>query len=101
MVEAKTVTAAVRCPCGSAVFYDWGLQMLHSTPTPSVRGGNVERFNDWVQGSNVKICARCNTPYIIEAGTLVDVSDELGPEEIKSIIARGQATLPHPNVKDP
>lgn len=92
---------AVRCTCGSAVFYDWGLKLMTSAPMVGARGNKLERYSDWASGLNVMICARCNTPYISEEGKLVDVSDELGAEEVRALIARGQAVLPHPAIKDP
>lgn len=105
MVDLATVT---RCPavvadepCGSAVFYDWGIELFHSSPVGDVRGGNMERFNDWTQGSNVKICVRCTTPYIVQAGELIDISAELSAEDVKAILTRGQALNPHPKIKDP
>lgn len=86
--------------CGSPVFYDWGLQVMNrfngSNPT-----GPSEKFANYASSENVKICARCNTPYIVVEGSLVDISADLGAEDVKAIIARGQATLPHPQRKDP
>lgn len=87
--------------CGSPVFYDWGIELLTSEQYSSVRGGNIERYSDFGSRTHVKICARCTTPYIMEAGQLVDISAELTSEDVKAILARGQATLPHVKVKDP
>ena len=99
---------AMRCPaaqnggaCNSAVFYDWGIQFMDKNPVASITGGNQERYRDWAQLSNVKICARCTTPYILEGGLLVDISSELSAEDVKAILARGQASLPHAKIRDP
>lgn len=86
--------------CGSPVFYDWGLQVLNSYTGTNPTGPNV-KFANYADGQNVKICARCNTPFIVVEGDLVDISADLGAEDVKAIISRGQATLPHPKQKDP
>lgn len=97
-----------RCParaesgeCGSAVFYDWGLVVLHTGGTTGLDGSEIERWKNYAAPSAIKICARCMTPYVLEGGDLVDISEELGPEDIRAILSRGQATLPHPKIKDP
>ncbi len=98
-----------RCPagrvgrqkCNSPVFYDWGLELLDATGYNSVMGGQMEAFKGHVARNPIKICARCTTPYIIEGNELVDISEELGAEDVKSILLRGQATLPHTKIKDP
>jgi len=97
----------VRCPavvadgeCGSAVFYDWGIQLMEKWNGTTVIG-NAERQKDWASDRNVKICARCTTPYVVIEGNLVDISVELTAEDVKAILSRGQATLPHPKIKDP
>ena len=97
-----------RCPaklgdseCGSAVFYDWGLELLDTKPTQDIRGGPSERFKDWASGNRIKICVRCTTPYIVEAGDLVDISAELSGEDVKSVLTRGQVLNPAPKIKDP
>lgn len=86
--------------CGSPVFYDWGLQVMNrfngSNPT-----GPSEKFANYASSENVKICARCNTPYIVVEGSLLDISADLGAEDVKAIISRGQQVLPHPKQKDP
>jgi len=66
-----------------------------------VRGGEIERFRDWASPTNVKICVRCTTPYVLQAGELIDLSHELSAEDVKAILTRGQATNPHPKIKDP
>lgn len=97
-----------RCPaplangvCNSAVFYDWGLQLMETRPTTSVKGEHITKLKDYAVDQQIKICARCNTPYILEAGDFIDISDELSPEEVQAIIKRGQANLPHVKIKDP
>lgn len=97
-----------RCPaklagkeCKSSIFYDWGLELLDETGWNSITGGQIEGFKGHIQRNHIKICARCTTPYILEAGELVDISEELGSEDVKSILARGQTTLPHVKIKDP
>ena len=102
------LNGAVRCSvpigsgeCGSAVFYDWGLQILSRGDYNSIQGGLSERFKDYASANTVKICARCNTPYLLEHGTLIDLSEELSGEDVRAILARGQATLPHVKIKDP
>ena len=87
--------------CGSAVFFDWGLQVLNTTPIADVRGGNIDRFNDYAQPNSVKICARCNTPFLLQAGELIDLSDELTTEDVQGIIARGRGSVVPPRVRDP
>lgn len=102
----------IRCPathgatgartiCDSAVFYDWGIKLMESATVPDIRGGSVERFNNFAETRNVQICVRCSTPYIVMAGELIDISEELSDEDVKLIISRGQATQPHPAIKDP
>lgn len=102
-----TLTNIVRCPatanggtCNSAVFYDWGIQIIEkfSASTPI---GQAEKFKDYASASNVHICARCTTPYIKVEGELIDISEELSAEDVKLILSRGQAQLPHPKLKDP
>lgn len=83
------------------MFYDWGLVLLDARPVNDLRGGESERYHDWASQNHIKICSRCNTPYLIEGGELIDISAELGPEDVHAILARGQATLPHPKIKDP
>lgn len=89
-----------RCECGSAVFFDWGIEILTKENSASVRGGVIDSYRDYATRNAVKVCTRCNTPYVIEMGTIVDVSSELGPEEIQNLIRLGNATLPHVRVKD-
>jgi hypothetical protein len=103
LVRVARCTAALGgSECTSAVFYDWGLQVLENRDTFSVFGDTIERFNGFTQhGYNVKICARCTTPYILEGGELYDISDELSAEDVAAIIRRGQTSLPHPYIKDP
>jgi hypothetical protein len=83
------------------VFYDWGLVILDTGQPTGVDGGELQRWKDYASPRAIKICARCMTPYVLEAGDLLDISAELGAEDIRSILARGQATLPHPKIKDP
>jgi len=99
---------ATRCPaklgngeCKSAIFYDWGLKMMTHAPVVGIDGNNLQKYDGWSSGQSIQICARCSTPYIVEEGRLVDVSVELGPEEVNQIISRGQTNLPHPKIKDP
>ena len=98
-----------RCPanvagkkeCGSPVFYDWGLELLDEAGFTSIRGGNQERYRDYAGRNHVKICVRCTSPYILEGGELIDISEELSAEDVKAVLARGQALSPPPAVKDP
>ncbi len=98
-----------RCPaplgggtCGSAVFYDWGLVLMEDYSPPALVAGTVmERWQHTPSPANIKICARCTTPYVLDGGELIDVSAELSAEEVKAVLARGQVSLPHPKIKDP
>lgn len=107
--KGKRLEKVARCPatangksCDSAIFYDWGLEILDTRPAFSITGGEIERFKEFAApGNRVKICAICQTPYVLEGGELIDLSAEIGPEDIDSIIRRGQAVMPHPVIKDP
>lgn len=97
-----------RCPaklggkkCNSPIFYDWGLELLLETGWNSITGGQIDSLKGHTGRDNIKICARCTTPYILEGKELIDISEELGAEDVKSILARGQTTLPHVKIKDP
>lgn len=87
--------------CNSAVFYDWGLAVAGRYSYKGPTGNMGDRYTGTTTMDNVKICARCTTPYIITDGELVDISDELSGEDVKAILSRGQATLPHVKIKDP
>lgn len=87
--------------CGSAVFYDWGLSVMGSFSMKGISGAPLARFEGTADPNHIKICARCTTPYIIEDGDLVDISEELSGEDVKAIIVRGQIAQPHPSIKDP
>lgn len=106
--EQEKFKFAVRCPagfgggtCNSPIYYDWGIQMAAKPPSHGVSGQALDKLSNWGSMYHVKICVRCSTPYIMEDGELVDVSSELGPEEVSRIIKTGQASLPHPAIKDP
>ena len=97
-----------RCPaklgkhtCDSAVFYDWGLVIMGGFSMRGPSGEALQRYEGAADPSNIKICARCTTPYVIENGELLDISEELGAEDVKAVLARGQTTGPHPKIKDP
>ena len=97
-----------RCPaplagseCGSAVFYDWGIQLFSEYTPRGISGQDIPRWEGFGQFDNVKICVRCTTPFVIEGGELVSIENELSAEDVKAILTRGQATNPHPKVKDP
>ena len=107
-VVNESLPTLKRCPadlgdgeCGSAVFYDWGLELLDARDSLDIRGGPAERYKDWAQSNQVKICVRCTTPYVIQSGELVDVSAELSAEDVKAVLSRGQVSNPHPKIKDP
>lgn len=86
--------------CGSAVFYDWGIQIMENVSIDNMLGV-AEKYKDSAYVNNVKICARCTTPYAVVEGKMIDIGAELSAEDVKNILARGQAQLPHPKIKDP
>ena len=106
MPESRLVNI-IRCPaplgdgkCDSAVFYDWGLQVMERLPNHTITGDD-SKFNNYASPTNVTICARCTTPYVRKEGDLVDISGELSAEDVKLILQRGQASLPQVKIKDP
>ena len=97
-------TKLIRCltkECGSSMFFDWGIELLTGEEIPSVTGGVVERWRDSASQRNVKVCVGCLTPYIIEAGDLVDVSEELTKEDIQGLLRMQQGSRPVASKKDP
>lgn len=88
--------------CDSPIFYDWGIQVIEALSGQSiVKSAGEGLFSRYASPDHVKICTRCTTPYLIVDGALVDISSELTTEDVKLILSRGQATLPHPKIKDP
>lgn len=82
--------------CGSSAFFDWGIELLEETQ--KFRGiqiddaGKSEELADWagkLSRHHVKVCVLCFTPYIIEAGKLVNVSEEVEPEMLRGMFLQG------------
>ena len=103
-----SLAKAKRCPaafnggeCASAVFYDWGLQIIDAAGYLGPDGAPIARYEGHGDPRGIKICARCTTPYLLIAGDLISIADELGGEDVKAILQRGQSTLPHVKIKDP
>ncbi len=87
-----SVYRCVKNECGSAAMFDWGIELLEETQKfPSIKAdnkGKQEELDDWagkVNRHHVKVCAACFTPYIIEAGKLVDVSEEIDEETLRGL----------------
>ena len=104
--EATTVATNLKpCPadgCGSILFMDWGIEVLDVLPMPDLRGGSIDKFENFGQARAVKICAKCNTPFMLQAGDLIDLSDHIGSEEIATILYKGrQNVATPPRVMDP
>lgn len=82
--------------CGSATFFDWGIELLEETQKfPGIRvdsEGSPEELADWAGKAarhHVKVCVACFTPYILEASKLVDVSEEVDPEMLRGMFLGG------------
>lgn len=75
----------IRCDCGSAAFFDWGVQII-----PTANYGKSPRGQDYSSGANVKICAACLKPAIIVDGDVYDASAYVTAQQVKDIIRRGQ-----------
>lgn len=76
----------LRCSCGSAAFFDWGVKLLST-----ISFGQSPRYQDFAQNANVNICAECNRPAIQLDGDLYDASEYVSAEQVRSIIAEAQA----------
>lgn len=75
----------IRCECGSAAFFDWGIQIIeHSTKYPG------HRTQDWSHGNNVKICVDCKKPVVLHEGDLYDASEFVDHTAIDQLIRWSQ-----------
>ncbi len=84
--------------CGSAAFFDWGIELLEETQSYNSivadrdSATKAELISDWsgkASRHHVKVCVLCFTPYILEAGKLVDVSEEIETEMLRGMFLQG------------
>jgi hypothetical protein len=74
-----------RCSCGSAAFFDWGLQLLNSAE--QYLG---PRYNGYTGSDGIRVCANCRKPVLLKGGDLYDCSEYISPEQIHRLISWSQ-----------
>jgi hypothetical protein len=75
----------IRCDCGSHAFFDWGIEIIATS-----NFGKAPRNQDWNHTDNVKICASCLKPVVVDNGDVYDASDYVTEKQVKEILKRGQ-----------
>lgn len=75
----------VRCECGSAAFFDWGIQLV----TKAVKYPG-HRTEDFAGSSHVKICVGCKRPVLLYDGDLYDAAEFVDKEDIDQLIRWSQ-----------
>lgn len=83
-----------RCSCGSAAFFDCGVEILDTAT-----GYTSPRYADYADRNHVKICVDCRKAVVIHGGDLYDASEYIGADQIeKHMRWRRQATETDPGV---
>ena len=77
----------VACPeCGSFVFFDWGLKLLHRE-----QSGVGPRVTNWSVAGNVQVCASCHHPVVWMGGDYYDAAEVIDRDTIEKLIQEGKA----------
>ena len=81
-----------RCTCGSAAFFDCGIELIN-TAYPAI----AARYKDFADRDHVKVCVDCKRPVIIYAGEMYDISEYISTQQIENYMKwRSQRTDAHP-----
>lgn len=75
----------IRCDCGSAAFFDWGIQI--STTAVKYPGHRTEGY---ASANHVKICVCCKKPVVHYDGDLYDASEFVDKGAIDQLIRWSQ-----------
>lgn len=70
-----------RCSCGSAAFFDCGIEMVNS----SVQYPG-DRFNDSASRDHVKVCVDCKRAVVMYGGDMYDASEYISTDQIASYV---------------
>jgi len=78
-----------RCECGSALFLNWGLNVVAGYDYKPPTGVNP-RGQDYSHSWPVMVCAVCDRPWGVWDGDLHDVSEVVSPEDVRAVMLRLQ-----------
>jgi hypothetical protein len=79
--------AIKRCSCGSAAFFDCGIEMINSA-APYLSA----RYKDFADRDHVKICVECKKAIILFGGELYDASEYISADQIASYVSFRKAS---------
>lgn len=88
----------VRCNCGSAAFFDWGITLLGTVREGAER---TERYKGMALDEKVRVCMSCQKPVVLYGGDLFDASEFIDKKQIAELISREKASHVPGHTMDP